>query len=241
MAKPDLIQFQNADEVAQTVAAAWLDEVANAATAGRAFHVAVSGGRIAGALFASFGQQAKARAASLEHVHFFWADERCVPPDDAESNFRVAHEHLFAPLGIVQDRIHRIQGELAPDAVAREAEAEIRRIVPLAAEGQPVLDLVLLGMGEDGHVASLFPGEPAAVASNPAVYRAVTAIKPPPHRVTLGYGVVAAAREVWVLVSGSGKEGALRESLRPEGRTPLARVLRSRARTRIFSAIQSNQ
>ncbi len=241
MAKPDLIQFQNADEVAQAVASAWLDEVANAASAGRAVHIAVSGGRIAGRLFAEFCRTATARGAALDHLHFFWADERCVPPDDAESNFRVACEQLLAPLGIVQDRIHRIQGELAPDAAAREAEAEIRRIAPLAAEGQPVLDLVLLGLGEDGHVASLFPGEPAAVASNPAVYRAVTAIKPPPRRVTLGYGVIAAAREVWVLVSGSGKEGALRESLRPEGRTPLARVLRSRTRTRVFSATQANQ
>jgi 6-phosphogluconolactonase len=235
MGNSTLIPFKQADALANAVATAWLDEIGSAKMEGRAFCVALSGGRIAGPLFAEFSRQAKVRASSLGQVHFFWADERCVPSDDAGSNFRVAHELLLCPLGIIEDRIHRIQGEQPPDAAAREAEAELRRIAPPGADGQPVLDLILLGMGEDGHVASLFPGEPAAVAANPAVYRAVTATKPPPHRVTLGYGVLAVAREVWVLISGDEKEGALRESLRPEGRTPLARMLRSRTRTRIFS------
>jgi 6-phosphogluconolactonase len=236
-----LIPFKQADALANAVATAWLDEIGSAKTEDRAFCVALSGGRIAGTLFAEFSRQAKARAASLGHVHFFWADERCVPSTDAESNYRVARELLFGPLGIPEERIHRIQAELDPDAAAREAEAEMCRIEPLASDGQPVLDLILLGMGEDGHVASLFPGESAAVVSNPATYRAVTVPKPPPQRVTLGYGVLAVAREVWVLISGGGKEGALRESLRPEGRTPFARVLRSRACTRIFSDVRIQQ
>ena len=100
----------------------------------------------------------------------------------------------------------------------------------------PVLDLVLLGMGEDGHVASLFPGEPETVMASKEVYRAVTnSPKPPPNRVTLGYPAIAAAQHVWVLVSGAGKERALRESLEPSGRTPLARVLRLRRQTTLFA------
>jgi 6-phosphogluconolactonase len=92
-------------------------------------------------------------------------------------------------------------------------------------------------MGEEGHVASLFPGEPASVTSLPALYRPVEVPKPPPNRVTLGYGAIAAARQVWVLVSGTGKEGALRQSLAPAGQTPLARVLRARAGTRIYTDV----
>lgn len=235
MAQPDLIEYPDADMLVRAAASAWLDELTLADQAGRPFGVALSGGRIAGTLFTEFSRQATQRNPQLSHVHFFWADERCVPPDHADSNCRVANEHLFSPLGIALDRVHRIRGELSPETAAQEAEAELRGIVPSAPGGQPILDLVLLGMGEDGHVASLFPGEPSAVAASPVVYRAVTASKPPPNRVTLGYGSLAAAREVWVLISGAGKEGALRESLRPEGRTPLARVLRSRRRTRIFS------
>lgn len=232
-----LTSFKQSGALAEAVATAWLAETVRLRESVAPFCVALSGGRIAGNLFTEFSQQAQARAASLQHVHFFWADERCVPPDNTESNYRVARELLFDPLRIAAGQIHRIRGELEPDVAAREAEAELRWVAPKARGGQPAFDLVLLGMGEDGHVASLFPGEPRELASNSAVYRAVTAPKPPPQRVTLGYGALAAAREVWVLISGAGKEGALRESLRPEGRTPLARVLRSRSNSRIFSAI----
>jgi 6-phosphogluconolactonase len=240
MAQFELIEFSNAEELAKAVASAWLDGIARARAAGGSFCVGLSGGRIAGQVFAEFNRQAKARQAALSHVHFFWADERCVPPTDAQSNYGVAREFLFDPLGITEDRIHRVQGELDPDKAGREAEAQLRRIAPGAPDGQPILDLVLLGMGEDGHVASLFPGERAEVVSDPAVYRAVIASKPPARRVTLSYGAVAAAHEAWVLVSGDGKEGALRESLRAEGRTPLARILRSRERTRILSTVPLN-
>ena len=97
-----------------------------------------------------------------------------------------------------------------------------------------MIDLVFLGMGEDSHVASLFPGDTEAVQSR-AVYRAVIGPKPPPRRITLGYPALAAAREVWVLASGAGKAGALRDSLAKDGDTPLARVLQSRDKTEILT------
>jgi 6-phosphogluconolactonase len=99
----------------------------------------------------------------------------------------------------------------------------------------PILDLVLLGMGEDGHVASLFPGDTPRVDRPGTFYRAVLAPKPPPRRVTLTYAAIAAAERVWVLISGLGKEAVLRQSLARDGNTPLARVLGSRANTRIFT------
>ena len=273
----ELVSFATADELARTVAGKWLDEIESAKRAGKSHCVALSGGRITQNFFASAVEQAKARkigdgdTPSLPgNVHFFWADERCVPPDDTESNFRLANELLFAPLKIPEIQIHRIRGELPPDKAAELATAEILRIVPTAlpsprrGEGQgeeavfsnsipliptlsplgrgegvhslPVLDLIFLGMGEDGHVASLFPGEMETADSDPAVYCAVkNSPKPPPNRITLGYAAIAAARQVWVLVSGAGKEGALRESLAANGSTPLARVTKIRTQTRIFS------
>ena len=104
--------------------------------------------------------------------------------------------------------------------------------------GQPVFDLILLGMGEDGHVASLFPGETADLVSSPEVYRSVVASKPPPNRITLGYATIAEAREVWVLVSGSGKENALRQSLEDTSTTPLGLVIAWRTMTKILTAIR---
>lgn len=234
----ELIPFNTPDELAAAVAAAWLDEVVAATRANQRHCVALSGGRITLKFFTAVIEVVKTRGISLAGVDFFWADERCVPPNDAESSFAAADKSFFQPLGIATDKIHRIRGEELPEVAAREAEAEISRIAPLNADGRPVLDLILLGMGEDGHVASLFPGESEAAMADKSAYRVVSnSPKPPPTRITLGYDTIAAARQVWVLASGAGKEAALRESLQPDGPTPLARVLRSCQRARVFTDI----
>jgi 6-phosphogluconolactonase len=235
MKKFELISFATPDELARAVAGRWLDEIAAANREARPHCVALSGGRITENFFAATSELARARKISFGRAHFFWADERCVPPEDPESNFRLARERLFAPLKIGGAQIHRIRGELPPEAAAIQAVSEIRSIVPFNASGQPVLDLILLGMGPDGHVASLFPADALDAGSDPAVFRAVTnSPKPPPNRVTIGYATIAAARQVWALISGAGKEAALRESLEVNGRTPFGRVIRSREMVKIF-------
>lgn len=239
MRNAELVHFDSDAELASAVARAWLDEVAAAWWAGKPYCVALSGGRITLKLFVAVIGQSKARNLSLAGVDFFWADERCVPPSDAESSFAAADQFFFQPLGIAADRIHRIRGEASPEEAAQHAEAELCRIAPLNADGQPVLDLILLGMGEDGHVASLFPGAPETILTDKAVYRVVrNSPKPPPVRITLGYAAIATARQAWVLASGVGKEAALRESLKPDGQTPLARVLRTRFGTKVFTDIR---
>ncbi|MEQ2009333.1 MAG: 6-phosphogluconolactonase [Limisphaerales bacterium] len=235
---PNLQTFPNTASLANAVAAKWLEALKPSQGTAPSQAVALSGGRIAKDFFSAVARMAAERGHSLAQVHFFWADERCVPPADAESNYRSAAELLFTPLGLPPLNIHRIRGEDEPDLAARHAEAELLQFASVSAAGQPVLDLVLLGMGEDGHVASLFPGETEDTMRSPAVYRAVTASKPPPRRITLGYAAIAAARKVWVLASGVGKETALRESLAPQGKTPLARVLRERSQTRIFTDLR---
>jgi 6-phosphogluconolactonase len=239
MRNVELSSFPSAGELASAVATAWLDEVTAAQREGKPHCVALSGGRIALRFFEAVIRLVKARGVSLAGMDFFWADERCVPPNDAESSFAAADRFFFQPLGIVPEKIHRIRGEEPPEIAAREAEAEICRIAPLDADGQPVLDLIFLGMGEDGHVASLFPGESEAAMTDKSVYRVIrNSPKPPPVRITLGFAAIAAARQVWVLASGAGKEAALRESLKPEGQTPLVRVLRSCPQARVFTDIQ---
>ncbi len=231
--------FANADALAGAVAGRWLDEIAAAGPGDGPLTAALSGGRITNTFFAEVVAQTQARGLTLERVHFFWADERCVPPTDPESNFRQAQELLFGPLKIPAGRIHRIKGELAPETAVREAVEELVAVAAGGATGQPVLDWVFLGMGEDGHVASLFPGAGPEVRDCPTPFLVVrNSPKPPPTRISLSYGVMAAAREVWVLASGTGKEQALRDSLAAGGRTPLGRVLGLRDRTRVFTDLK---
>lgn len=238
MGETRIISFPNSTALATAVADAWLAEVDAARQQGRKYLVALSGGRIAARLFTSCVERSRGKPQSLASSHFFWADERCVPPDDEESNYRLALERLIQPLGLCASSVHRIPGELGPDAAARQASAELLRVVGAKLPTIPVLDLVLLGMGEDGHVASLFPGNGAASDKTSLYLPVFESPKPPPHRVSLGHAVITAAREVWVLASGVGKQAALQESLSPHGRTPLAMVLRERKITCIFSDIR---
>jgi 6-phosphogluconolactonase len=230
-----LKSFSNDDLLARAAAEAWVARMAEARQAGRKHLVALSGGRITRKFFAATVDLVRAKGLDFGAVHFFWADERCLPPTDAESNYRLAVEALFQPGNVPAANIHRIQGEISPVTAAQAATDELRRVAgsPVAI---PVLDLVLLGMGEDGHVASLFPGHTTTEADVQSVFLPVTnSPKPPSERVTLGHGPIAAASAVWVLASGQGKHAALQQSLKPDGTTPLARVIQRRHETTIFT------
>jgi 6-phosphogluconolactonase len=141
-------------------------------------------------------------------VEVFWGDERCVPPDDPRSNYRMARESLLDRVPIAPENVHRIRGEDEPARAAREYEARLRDVVP---------DLVLLGLGADGHTASLFPGHRAVRERTRRVLAEyVTVVEA--WRVTLTPPMLNAARAVVFLVSGTGKAGPLRQVL--EGALP---------------------
>ena len=235
--KFELTSFSGPDALAAAVAGAWLDEIESANRAGKSQYVAIAGGRILQKFFLATAEKAMARRVSFERVHFFWADERCVPPDDPESNYKLAQDLLFAPLRISGANIHRLRGELEPDTAVAMAIAEILRIAPNT-NGLPVLDMVFLSPGEDGHVASLFQnarsGAPKNANCNEPFIFVNDSPKPPPRRISLNYNVIAAARQVWVLASGAGKEHALKQSVNAEGQTSLGRVIKSRLMTKIF-------
>jgi 6-phosphogluconolactonase len=239
-----LLEFGTAAELAKEAARQWLEELRkhSARSNNTPYTVALSGGRITKDFFQEIVAQVQADPSGFgrvfDGVHFFWADERCVPPTDPESNYAMARELLFEPLEIPEAQIHRLRGEGQEAEALKEAVSAICKVAPMS-NGQPALDMVFLGMGEDGHTASLFPGEPEEVMNDPAIYRAVTAVKPPPRRITLGYGTIAAARAVWVLISGKGKEEALKKSLLPTGVTPLGRVMSLRKQTTIYTDVQT--
>jgi 6-phosphogluconolactonase len=236
--KVKIASFPSDVALANVAAHEWLQQIATRPANSGNYCVALSGGRIAKTFSSAVTMLAKARKLDFKAVHFFWGDERCVPPTDAESNFAIAQELIFAPLGIPETQIHRIRGEDDPKQAAKEAETELRDLAPKTPKGQPVFDLIFLGMGEDGHTASLFPGEPAKLATDKSVYRSVTGPKPPPKRITLGYQAIAAAQHVWVMASGAGKEKALHDSLKADGKTPLGKVLKLRSQTKVFTDIK---
>jgi 6-phosphogluconolactonase len=235
MNRSELIPFPDTETLVQQVAGRWLDAVDAAAASGKPFHVALSGGRVAGRFMAAAHGLGTARGTRWDNVHFHWGDERCVPPEHADSNYKLAQSALLDPAGIDAARRHRLRGELPPEEAAHLAEVELARVTGTASGVVPVLDLVFLGMGEDGHVASLFPGAPEAVVNSTRWVIPVIGPKPPPQRLSLTFQVLAAAKEVWVLASGVGKEEALQESLRIGGSTPLAHLLSLRSRTRIMT------
>lgn len=228
--------FPNPDELAAATARDAIEELRKRNLA-HPFGFALSGGRISKNFFSALVEQSRAASLNWSNVHFFWADERSVPPDDPESNYRTAREELFQPLGIPDHQVHRIRGEIDGEYASREAEAEIRKILPEDKGGQPILDLIFLGIGEDGHTASLFPDEDSGLIDDPRVYRPVIGPKPPPHRVTLGYSAIAAARQVWILASGSGKENAYKALMQRQIGLPIVRVVTSRRYTRLYEDI----
>lgn len=230
----DLRTFASDGELASTAAAEWLQLL----YPDKPHYVALSGGRIAKTFYQQIIALAQNQLNWLAKVEFFWADERCVSPTDPESNYFLANQHLFTPLKVNSGHIHRLKGELAPNIAVADAIREICRITPGNDRGQPVLDLIILGMGEDGHIASLFPNAPDSITSAVAPFLHVAnSPKPPPNRLTLSYATIAAAKQVWVLASGAGKQNALKESVSSSGSTPLARVLDSRKSTRIFTDV----
>lgn len=134
-------------------------------------------------------------------VTVLFGDERCVPPDDAESNYQMCFEVLLSKVHPAS--VHRMAGELGPDEAAAAYAAVVRSV--------PGLDLVLLGVGPDGHTASLFPGHPELQASGPTV-GVRSAPKPPPERVSLTLEALRSARRVLVLATGADKAEAVKQA-----------------------------
>ena len=144
-----------------------------------------------------------------KRVHLFWVDERCVPPHDAASNYKMAKEELIAPAHIPERNVHRILGEIAPREAAERYVVEIRQFFGLAAGDMPRFDVVQCGMGPDAHTASLFPGD-SLLEDRAGIAAATFAAQFQQWRVTLLPGALLASRNLLYLVSGQDKAESLR-------------------------------
>jgi 6-phosphogluconolactonase len=171
--------------------------------------LAISGGTTPRLLFADL---AKAKM-DWSRVHIFWVDERCVPPDSPDSNYRLAHETLLAPANIPVQNIHRIQGELPPAQAAKLYVEDIKKAFQLKDGELPSFDVLHRGMGPDAHTASLFPGSPL-VHDRTGIATNVWVEKMKMDRVTLLPGVLMAAKHTVLQVAGSDKADPLRAVLR---------------------------
>jgi len=196
---------------------------ANEAIAARGrFDVALAGGSTPKAAYALLASAEYRERVDWTHVRFYFSDERCVPPDDAESNYRMAREAMLAPLEIPDDRVSRMHGEDAPERAAANYAAILREL-----GGEvPVLDLVMLGMGPDGHTASLFPGTKALEEKERWVV-ANWVEKFNSARITFTFPVINAASNVLFLIAGPDKADMLHEVLvshRKEQSYPVQRV-----------------
>jgi 6-phosphogluconolactonase len=202
-----------ADASAATAAAA--EEFTRAAAGSMGpFRVALSGGETPKALFSLLAEAKGPYRARVpwERIHFFWGDERCVPPDSPDSNYGAAREGLLSRVPVPPRNVHRIQGELPDsDAAAKLYEAELR-----AEFGpSPRFDWIFLGLGPDGHTASLFPGT-AAVSERVRLVAPVWLEAKKSRRVTLTFPVLNAAKKVVFVVAGAGKSVAVSLALEGE-------------------------
>lgn len=234
--------FASANELAAAVAEQWIQFIRYE---NRPLSITLSGGRIARPLFAQITRQTIRAQLDCSKLRFFWADERCVPPYHQASNFRLAQKNLLQPLDIDERQQFPFIGGVPPEVMAKKGlEMLLTAFGNLNQTSKdktaktattPILDLAILGMGEDGHIASLFPENMETDLRRTEACFNVTAGKPPPHRITLSYKVLAAAKQTWILVSGKGKIKTLLQALQNQNNTPIRHLLSRRQSTQIFT------
>jgi 6-phosphogluconolactonase len=190
------IRIYDGDRFADEAAAALVELIDEAIEARGGCRFALSGGGTPGPVYQRMAASDRLR---VDAIDWYFGDDRAVPPDHEASNYRMARHKLFDPAGVASARVHRMQGELGAEAGAA-AYAEVI--------GSEPMDVNLLGMGGDGHTASLFPG---AELDPDAVVVATRSPVPPKDRISMGLGAINASRVVVLLVAGEGKAGRLAE------------------------------
>jgi 6-phosphogluconolactonase len=191
-----------------------VEMVEEAAQAQGRARIAISGGSTPKAAFELLADpdQPWLRRMPWEKLDLFWVDERAVPPDDAESNYRMTREALLDHVPLRAEQIHRIEGELAPEAAAARYESDLRNSFRLEGAEFPRFDLIALGMGDDGHTASIFP-RTAAVHEMSRLAVANHIPQKDAWRITLAWPVINHASSVFFLIAGADKAAVLNEVL----------------------------
>jgi 6-phosphogluconolactonase len=210
-----------AEGVALSAASEFLQQVRESVTAKGRFTIALSGGSTPRALYALLASDKYRDQAPWDKIRFFWGDERDVPPDHPDSNYRMALEAMLSKVPAPSSNVHRVKTELADAAeAAAQYEEELRKVFQIPEGELPRFDLVLLGMGPDGHTASLFPGT-EALGERHRLVVANRVEKFGAYRITMTLPVLNNAACVMFLVTGEDKAQILKEVLEGEpGRYP---------------------
>lgn len=200
----ELHVFQTPDLLAQGIADAFVAAARDAIAARQLFTVALAGGTTPRGAYALLAAKPRRLQVDWGAVRFYFGDERCVPPNDPESNYRTARDAMLAPLQVPAEHVYRMRGEDEPTAAA----IGYARLLHDTLGASPQLDLCMLGIGADGHTASLFPGHDP-MTDNGDLARAVYAESVDMWRLTITPKIINNAREVLFGVSGSEKAAAL--------------------------------
>jgi 6-phosphogluconolactonase len=209
IATPNCIILADAEAVADAAAEQILHLVATANQEKRAFHFVLSGGKTPKQLYKILSKS----NLSWDTVHFYWGDERSVGPDHSDSNYKMAYDALLSKINLPSAHIHRLQGEIAPELAACNYEKTIRSAFGLTPDDPaPSFDLVLLGMGTDGHTASLFP-ETEALKEKTKWVAANFVPKLAGARLTLTPVILNQTKNIFFLVAGSDKAKILKDVL----------------------------
>jgi len=203
--------YPNAGELARAAAELFVTLAREAIAAWGRFTVALSGGSTPRATHQHLASPTLASQVDWAHVHIFWGDERCVPLDHEHSNYRMARETLLDHVPLPPGNVHRIRGEEAPEWAAKATEIELRAFFGKT----PRFDLIYLGLGDDGHTASIFPGTSAVREETQWVVAQEHNLPPPPliSRITFTPSLLNAAANIAFLVAGTGKAERLKEVL----------------------------
>jgi 6-phosphogluconolactonase len=221
--------YPDPDSLAEAAAQLICAGIKQALTRYAVASLVLTGGSTPVAVYARLAQEDMLPGLDLTRLHFFWGDERCVPPDHPDSNYSLAYAALLAHLPAPEQNIHRIKGELGPSDASIDYQVELEDYFAIAGRqaagrrSQPAFDLFLLGLGEDGHTASLFPGADALEETGRWVVGLDHDRLPEPlvARVTLTLPLINTARQVIFLVSGARKAQRVREVLTGRARRPL--------------------
>jgi 6-phosphogluconolactonase len=204
MIKPVIKKFNTAEKLSLFVAGEFVHAVREASSAGNDLYVALSGGSTPQRLFRDLARPSFRDNINWTMVQLFWGDERCVPPDNEQSNYRMTRLALLDEINIPEENVHRIHGEADPEQEAKHYSGVLRDTVPLARQGWPQFDWIFLGMGEDGHTASLFPGADTLKVRDKLC---VVATHPQSgqHRISMTLPVLNQAKRISFLITGSKK------------------------------------
>ncbi len=212
---PQIMIFSNRQELSAAVSAHLAYLAKQSCRERGAFYIALSGGSLMEIVGPGLASQPLRKDVDWARWHVFWVDERCVPHASPESNYGAADHLLFRHVGIPRRQIHATDDTLGPAEAAKAYEFVLARVFTLWAGRVPRFDLILLGIGEDGHTASLFPGHPLLSETRSWVAPVYDAPKPPPERVTLTLPVINNARHVVFVALGESKAPAVAVAVSP--------------------------